>query len=658
MPQKKTYFTAICAALLCLGCSLSVLLFINQEQLLTEKDAANAKGGLLSSEQIINLQLHAAGHLLDLNAQSILQQQQQQLTYSTKILQQLADNFLTAEQLLEAKLKQSLDGLDFLITDSLNELSSFESWQQRLRAFCKDSAFFASQIGIITTNASGSIFCPAANRSLLDLKDSSGRNVQQLMQDEIKAKPAVNPDINSNSRTKVLQLKSSGSGSSALALCLSYNDRAALLIYQYQQNHTDNMLESTLTELNRSLNTSEGTSFELHCKVQENAQTVPAYRLNAAPCTLTAGQILVKEGASTVATATHEPVKKSIFLQSLPALIIAGLGSLLILILFLRQSAQQLQQTEQILRQNLQNCSLLKNTLNSLQHDGTGMLRYDKETFSKLPAADGNSLSTTLQTLNQDLKAWQQKQLQRATAAAARTLQLNLLPSVHSLPLSEFLDIAAGVTPCLQQQSALYDITRLDADSIAFLIGRAEGHDLAAMAISAKAALLLKSELANKQQPAQALSAVNSYLCQEVANPNQPAARFLTGIINEKTGNFVMAAAGSGCALSVTPQGATELKGTASPALGLDPKASFALFKGTLVQGDTLLLFTPEVTELQGTDSAPFRNTLLEHASRLCAQDSSHSIEGLQQLLTDFAGEAAASHDSIFCALKQLRIHF
>lgn len=240
----------------------------------------------------------------------------------------------------------------------------------------------------------------------------------------------------------------------------------------------------------------------------------------------------------------------------------------------------------------------------------------------------------------------------KAEAKAARVLQLALLPAPGSMPKTDFLDIAALQQPCITRQSTVYDLFWLDENNIAFFAGSAEGSGLKASVSAALAAITLRQALKKTQHTAQALTEVNAAHLSHQCLP----ADFICCILNEKTGNFVLGSAGKSCALRITPQEHERLGGK-SPALGTGAQSEYKQQKGTLVQGDVLLLLSPELISLTAEDGQSFEDLLLSR-QEIFAQ----GCDDILLFVNTEAGKILAAKgeatDSACIALKQLQIHF
>ncbi len=173
----------------------------------------------------------------------------------------------------------------------------------------------------------------------------------------------------------------------------------------------------------------------------------------------------------------------------------------------------------------------------------------------------------------------------------------SLLP--QSFPETEFLDLHASVTDSQIPGGAFYNVLRVDEDNIGYYLGVVKSDDPLERALGMfYVTTLFEEGLRLGRTPSEILTLVSM----RIREHNRPNTCALCGISNEKTGNFIMAKAGSIKVFLTADLEVSQLQEQSTPLLGTlsdDPenKPLYSHFKGTLVQQDKLFIFPWDLVE-------------------------------------------------------------
>ena len=229
-------------------------------------------------------------------------------------------------------------------------------------------------------------------------------------------------------------------------------------------------------------------------------------------------------------------------------------------------------------------------------------------------AVYGATMSMTMVTterqrhkLERDLAA------QRETAArlegeiaAAKRVQLGMLPAVDSLPADGRFELAALMETAHQVGGDLYDFFPLTKDRLFFLVGDVSGKGISASLFMALSKALCKSVALRPGHdgaatPAAILTQTNRETARD--NPEYLFVTALTGVLELSTGLLTWASAGHDQPYRlVMGKGRVEqLTGTPAPPLGVVEEGRYSQESAGLAPGDILVLFTDGVTEAQNS---------------------------------------------------------
>lgn len=235
---------------------------------------------------------------------------------------------------------------------------------------------------------------------------------------------------------------------------------------------------------------------------------------------------------------------------------------------------------------------------------------------------------------------------------AARTIQLGMLPSRAGLAdIDPRIDIDALLEPAKSVGGDFFDVLRLDADRIAFLIADVTGKGVPAALFMALSKALAKSVMLRESAD---LAAAAAMLNEEVSRDNLDSmgVTMLIGEIDLGTGAVTMVNAGHENPLLVH-------EGTVRPH-PMEGGPPFCIVDYPwpaeplmLAPGETLILITDGVTEAQNGHGALFGNDrTLAAVEAPQGATASAIVEGMRARVRAFEAGAEASDDLTIMAIR------
>ncbi len=229
--------------------------------------------------------------------------------------------------------------------------------------------------------------------------------------------------------------------------------------------------------------------------------------------------------------------------------------------------------------------------------------------------------------------------------AAARDIQIGILPSVTSIPSEPGFSIAAFLEPAREIGGDLYDCIPLAKGTKALVIGDVSGKGIPAALFMTMSVTLIRFALRSEMSPEIAMNHVNALL--EEHNPGSMFVTLFLGIYTPTTGELIYVNGGHCFPIIMTPQGTVRtLKNISGPIVGAMPDLSYALYKDVLAPGEICFLYTDGLTEAMN------KNKELYGEKRLIKCIASHpgaSPQELQQAvfmdICDFRGTEPQSDD-------------
>ncbi|KRB86634.1 hypothetical protein ASE00_08090 [Sphingomonas sp. Root710] len=236
---------------------------------------------------------------------------------------------------------------------------------------------------------------------------------------------------------------------------------------------------------------------------------------------------------------------------------------------------------------------------------------------------------------------------------AARTIQLGMLPPRADLArIDPRIDVDALLEPARSIGGDLYDVIRLDADRIAFLVGDVTGKGVPAALFMALSKALAKSVvLRGTPSLADAAFILNEELMRD--NSESMNVTMLVGILDASTGDLVLMSAGHEDPLHVRTDGTIAIH-------KLDGGPPFCIVDFPypdepmkLAPGETLVLISDGVSEaLNGADA------LFGHERLLAALEGRNSatamIESVRDAVRAFEDGTDPTDDLTVMAVRYL----
>ncbi|MFJ6355210.1 SpoIIE family protein phosphatase [Streptomyces sp. NPDC092046] len=252
---------------------------------------------------------------------------------------------------------------------------------------------------------------------------------------------------------------------------------------------------------------------------------------------------------------------------------------------------------------------------------GCCVLSYDRpHTFT----ADERAILTSLAGLI--AQALDRARLYDAVHGLALGLQETLLP--HSLPSVPGLTMAARYLPASRGMDIggdFYDVIRLDATTVAAVIGDVQGHNVSAAALMGQVRTAVRATAG--APPDQVLAHTNRVL---MDLGTDLLVSTLYARIDLAHGRTTLASAGHPPPLLHRPGQSGIVVGIdPAPPLGVDVATTYPVTRFAIPPGSTLALYTDGLVEVPGTD--PDRNAidLADHLARRHDEDVEHLIDHL-----------------------------
>ncbi len=203
----------------------------------------------------------------------------------------------------------------------------------------------------------------------------------------------------------------------------------------------------------------------------------------------------------------------------------------------------------------------------------------------------------------------------------ARRIQVALLPD--RLPEVQGYRLHAGNVPSLGVSGDFYKVEeRCGGKEVVFMVVDVSGKGISASLLTGSLEALSAAPIASGEPP-ERVCASCSRLLLERTPPERYATMFL-GVLGPETGVVRYCNAGHTPGLLLRASGSIEWLRTTAPPVGLLPGVTFEAAGTVLEPGDTLLVYTDGITEVENPEGEEFGEERLE---ALCAR-SAGSIPG------------------------------
>jgi len=236
----------------------------------------------------------------------------------------------------------------------------------------------------------------------------------------------------------------------------------------------------------------------------------------------------------------------------------------------------------------------------------------------------------------------EKERLERELQVAAG-IQISILP--HALPKIAGFEFGAHMTPARVVGGDFYDVFPLDADRIGVLIGDVADKGVPSAIFMARTHALITAEALRGGAPGAVLRHVNLYLTR--LEQTDLFVTVIYGILDRRTGEFALARAGHELPLLVNASGkVTELPHDRGMPIGVFPEFDLDEQSVTLVDGDTLLLYTDGMCDCRNSRGERFGcEHLCEVLSSLAGAEAQPACDALVKTLLAYRGGADQDDD-------------
>lgn len=231
----------------------------------------------------------------------------------------------------------------------------------------------------------------------------------------------------------------------------------------------------------------------------------------------------------------------------------------------------------------------------------------------------------------------------------ARRIQMAWLPADSSKPSG--LDIAAVNSAANHISGDFYNWFELDDGRSCVVIGDVTGHGMSAAFLMATTQLLIRAAMQRLSDPGEALTAVNSQLCQQVFNGQFVTLLIL--VINRSAGQLLVANAGHPPPVWICEGGEARFLGV-EPQLvaGVDADCVYPTQAFELAGCHGLILYTDGVPEASAENDTPFGNEGLLQSQHPPTPTAQQMLDALQAALSAFRGQRELQDDVTIVALR------
>lgn len=249
----------------------------------------------------------------------------------------------------------------------------------------------------------------------------------------------------------------------------------------------------------------------------------------------------------------------------------------------------------------------------------------------------------------QDMSTAQQKL--ESELGIARHIQLAMLPGARNLGTDDWhLQAHALLEPATAVGGDFYSFFERNSHTLWFAIGDVSDKGVPAALFMARTATVLEVAAGAGGSPDAALRGA----AQRLVHGNDACmfATVLCGVIDARTGALSLASAGHEPPILLRANGETELiELDNGPPLGLEATEHYAVWRGRLYSGDTLVAYTDGITEALDANDQPFGTQRLVDALQP-RSDAGTLCTELVSEVHSFAAGAAQSDDITVLAIR------
>lgn len=262
----------------------------------------------------------------------------------------------------------------------------------------------------------------------------------------------------------------------------------------------------------------------------------------------------------------------------------------------------------------------------------------------------GRSISDNLQKL---IAANQQKDRLQGELKAASEIQDGMLPRSEELPQSPFFSCAAYLLPAKEVGGDLYDVTRLNEEEVAIMIGDVSDKGVPAALFMSTTLSLARCALGLKFSPRETMELINNRISER--NPNMMFVTLFIMVLNERTGHYKACNAGHCFPVVIGRTGVQELSTVCGPAVGPISDVAYTEYEGELTVNETLLLYTDGVSEAQNDKREFFGvERILELCENRYGRPCEECLKDVVDAVTAFRGAYVQTDDiTLVCCTRK-----
>ena len=270
--------------------------------------------------------------------------------------------------------------------------------------------------------------------------------------------------------------------------------------------------------------------------------------------------------------------------------------------------------------------------------------------IGRLESAFGAMGRTIVGNVKELLSAAKAKERVDGELAAARAIQLGILPQEGEARLPGDLAAAFALAPAKEVGGDLYDIFLAKDGRVALVIGDVSGKGVPAALFMSMAVTLVRQALLDQAlSPAEAMTRVNRHLTRH--NPISMFVTLFVGLVDPQSMELEYANGGHCRPLAYGgPGGLRELRGLSGPMVGAIEGIEYEGFKEVIAVGESIALYTDGVTEAENEAGGFLGQARLDAAVMEAAEDAASLepealVARILRLVEEFRGEAPQSDD-------------
>lgn len=270
---------------------------------------------------------------------------------------------------------------------------------------------------------------------------------------------------------------------------------------------------------------------------------------------------------------------------------------------------------------------------------------------------DFEDLQITIERTLTHMAEWKEALMSRDKLVAlqneldvASKIQQGILPA--SFPEGEGFEVYGNMAPARNVGGDFFDVVLLENGRLGLAVADVSDKGVPAALFMMSSRTLLKGAAIGRGAPGEVLSEVNDLLTED-----NEAFMFVTviyAVFDPDTGGLTYANGGHNNPLLVHADGTSEeLPMTGGIALGVMPGLEYKESDTSLVQGDSLILYTDGVSEAMNSEGEEFGvDRLREIFAKNPPTSARGTNEAILQAVHDFAGDTPQS-DDVTCLVLQ-----